>query len=121
MATVSWFLGAVVAAAVVLVARFIFILIRDQEGIGMGDVKLMAMLGGWFGMKRSLLAFAIGVVTCAIFCAADAQSAVRPCRSKGMGKDEAAVRNIYLHGRGRECILGSAHHVGILAINCLPA
>jgi len=67
MATVSWFLGAVVAAAVVLAARFIFIVIRDQEGIGMGDVKLMAMLGGWFGIKRSLLAFAIGVVTCAVY------------------------------------------------------
>ena len=53
-----WFLGAVVAAAVDP-GRFALSssLIRDQEGIGMGDVKLMAMLGGWLGIKRRCIAF----------------------------------------------------------------
>jgi leader peptidase (prepilin peptidase) / N-methyltransferase len=40
---------------------------RDQEGIGMGDVKLMAMLGGWMGMKIGLLDFGIGVIAAAVF------------------------------------------------------
>jgi len=66
-AVAIWFLGAVVAAAVVLAIRFVFRLIRGQEGIGMGDVKLMAMLGGWLGIKPSLIAFGIGVITCALY------------------------------------------------------
>ena len=67
MAGVTWFLGAVIAAAVVLAVRWIFIMIRGQEGIGMGDAKLMALLGGWLGIKPSLIAFGIGVITCAVY------------------------------------------------------
>ena len=38
-------------------------MIRDQEGIGFGDVKLMAMLGGWFcAIRLWLLALGIGIV-----------------------------------------------------------
>lgn len=66
-AAASWFLGAVVAASAVLLIRWLYIMLRGQEGIGMGDVKLMAMLGGWLGMRLALVAFGIGVVTCAIY------------------------------------------------------
>jgi len=57
-----WFLGAVIAAGVLLVIRFIYHWVRGQEGIGMGDVKLMAMLGGWFGAQCALLSFGIAVI-----------------------------------------------------------
>ena len=33
----------------------------------MGDAKLMAMLGGWLGIKPALIAFGIGVIACAVF------------------------------------------------------
>ena len=58
-----WFRGAALAAGVVLVIRWLYQMIRDQEGIGMGDVKLMAMLGGWLGIKCALLSLALGAVT----------------------------------------------------------
>ena len=61
-----WFLGAVISAGVILVIRFVYHWFRGQEGIGMGDVLLMGMLGGWFGIQRALLSFAIGVVVGAI-------------------------------------------------------
>ena len=62
-AAVDWFVGAVFAAGVVLVVRWLYQMIRDQEGIGFGDVKLMAMLGGWFGAIRMwLLALGLGIV-----------------------------------------------------------
>ena len=57
-----WFLGAVASAGVLLVIRWIYQMIRDQEGIGLGDVKLMAMLGGWVGFKAAMLSFAIAVL-----------------------------------------------------------
>ena len=61
-----WFVGAVFAAGVLLVIRWIYQMIRGQEGIGFGDVKLMAMLGGWIGLKGAMLSFAIAVVLGAI-------------------------------------------------------
>lgn len=61
----TWFLSAVFSAAVVLIIRWVYIMIRGQEGLGLGDVKLLAMIGGWVGFKSAMLAFGIGVLTCA--------------------------------------------------------
>jgi leader peptidase (prepilin peptidase)/N-methyltransferase len=62
-AGVDWFIGAVFAAGSVMVIRWVYQMIRDEEGIGLGDVKLMAMLGGWFcAIRLWLLALAIGIV-----------------------------------------------------------
>jgi leader peptidase (prepilin peptidase)/N-methyltransferase len=62
-AAVNWFVGTVFAAGVVLAIRWLYQMIRDQEGIGFGDVKLMAMLGGWFcAIRLWLLALGIGIV-----------------------------------------------------------
>src|SRR5208283_1578920 len=62
-AAIDWFIGAVFAAGVVLVIRWVYQMIRDQEGIGFGDVKLMAMLGGWFcAIRLWLLSLGLGVV-----------------------------------------------------------
>ena len=62
-----WFIGAVLAAGVVLAIGWVYRKIRHQEGIGFGDVKLMAMLGGWIGFKGAMLAFGLGVVAGAAF------------------------------------------------------
>lgn len=55
-------LAAIIAAGIVLVIRWAYWLVRRKEGIGLGDAKLMAMLGAWLGFSGALLAFVIGVV-----------------------------------------------------------
>lgn len=60
-------IAAAVAAALILLIRWTYWLIRRREGIGLGDAKLMAMLGAWLGLSGALLSFAIGVSLGAIF------------------------------------------------------
>lgn len=62
-----WFIGAVACAGGIVVIRWIYIVIRGQEGIGMGDVKLVAMIGGWLGVRSTVLAFGIAVIVGALF------------------------------------------------------
>jgi len=55
-----------IAGGLVLLIRWLYWLIRRREGIGLGDAKLMAMLGAWLGLKGALLAFGLGVVLGAV-------------------------------------------------------
>jgi leader peptidase (prepilin peptidase)/N-methyltransferase len=50
------------AAALILLIRWLYWLFRRREGIGLGDAKLMALLGAWLGLPGALLAFVLGVV-----------------------------------------------------------
>jgi leader peptidase (prepilin peptidase)/N-methyltransferase len=59
--------SAALAALLILAIRWTYWLVRRREGIGLGDAKLMAMLGAWLGLPGALLSFAIGVVFGAIF------------------------------------------------------
>jgi leader peptidase (prepilin peptidase)/N-methyltransferase len=59
-------LAIVFAAALILLIRAIYWLIRRREGIGLGDAKLMAMLAAWLGFSRAILAFGLGVVLGAV-------------------------------------------------------
>lgn len=60
-------LGIVVAAGLVLLIRWVYWLVRRQEGMGLGDAKLMAMLAAWLGLPGALLSFGIGVVLGALY------------------------------------------------------
>jgi len=62
-----WFIGAVASAGGILVIRWVYMMVRGQEGIGMGDVKLLAMIGGWLGVRCAVLAFGIAVILGALF------------------------------------------------------
>ena len=55
-------LAVLVAAALVLLIRWLYWLVRRKEGMGLGDAKLMAMLAAWLGLPGALLAFFIGIV-----------------------------------------------------------
>ena len=50
------------AAALILLIRWIYKLVRKREGMGLGDAKLMAMLAAWLGLPGALLAFGLGAV-----------------------------------------------------------
>jgi len=65
-AAVSLFGGILAAAALILLIRWLYKLIRHREGIGLGDAKLMALLAAWLGLPGALLAFALGAVIGAI-------------------------------------------------------
>lgn len=56
------FLTILIAAGLILLIRWIYWLVRRREGIGLGDAKLMAMLGAWLGLSGALLSFVIGVL-----------------------------------------------------------
>jgi leader peptidase (prepilin peptidase) / N-methyltransferase len=67
MDAVYWLAGVVASAMLILLIRWTYWLIRRREGIGLGDAKLMAMLGAWLGLSGALLSFGIGVVLGAVF------------------------------------------------------
>jgi leader peptidase (prepilin peptidase)/N-methyltransferase len=50
------------AAALVLLIRWLYKLVRHREGMGLGDAKLMALLAAWLGLPGALLAFALGAI-----------------------------------------------------------
>jgi len=66
MALLSSLIAAFLAALLILFIRWLYWLIRRREGIGLGDAKLMALLGAWLGVSGALLAFSIGAVLGAI-------------------------------------------------------
>jgi leader peptidase (prepilin peptidase)/N-methyltransferase len=52
----------VVAGGLILLISGVYWLVRRREGIGLGDAKLMAMLGAWLSLPGALLAFGIAVI-----------------------------------------------------------
>jgi len=53
-------LGALLWAAMLYVVGELFYRVRKLEGLGLGDVKMMAMLGAFFGLKLTLLTLLLG-------------------------------------------------------------
>jgi leader peptidase (prepilin peptidase)/N-methyltransferase len=51
-----------IAAAIILLIRWLYWILRRREGLGLGDAKLMAMLAAWLGLPGALLSLFIGVV-----------------------------------------------------------
>ena len=54
-------------ACVIWLIRWIYLVIRNQEGIGLGDAKLMAMIAAWQGPANALLVFFLAVVGAAFY------------------------------------------------------
>jgi leader peptidase (prepilin peptidase)/N-methyltransferase len=49
------------SAALILVIRLAYWLVRRKEGMGLGDAKLMAMLGAWLGLIGALECFVLAI------------------------------------------------------------
>ena len=55
-------LAIIVSASLLLLIRWLYWIFRRREGMGMGDVKLIALLAAWLGLPATLLAFFIGTL-----------------------------------------------------------
>jgi len=60
----SWerLLEVAAAAAFLLLIRWLYWLFRRRQGLGLGDVKLMAMIAAWLGLRSAVLALVIAVL-----------------------------------------------------------
>ena len=54
-------------AALLLAIRKTYQLLRHREGLGLGDVKLLAMIAAFLGFRSALLALFLGVVAAALY------------------------------------------------------
>jgi leader peptidase (prepilin peptidase) / N-methyltransferase len=55
------------AALILLVVRWLYKALRKRDGMGLGDVKLLAMIAAFLGFGESLLALFVGVVAASVF------------------------------------------------------
>jgi leader peptidase (prepilin peptidase)/N-methyltransferase len=55
-----------VAAGLLLLIRWLYWVFRRREGMGLGDVKLIAMIAAWLGLQLTLVAFFIGALLGAV-------------------------------------------------------
>jgi leader peptidase (prepilin peptidase)/N-methyltransferase len=60
-------LAAAAAAAVLLLIAGAYWLVRRRMGMGMGDVKLVAMLAAWLGLQETGLVLFLAVVVGALY------------------------------------------------------
>lgn len=58
---------ALAGAALIVLIRWVYWLIRGQEGMGLGDAKLLAMIGAWFGPAETFLVFFLAVIAGAVY------------------------------------------------------
>jgi leader peptidase (prepilin peptidase)/N-methyltransferase len=67
LSVINSLLGAFFGAAFILGVALLYEAARDVEGMGMGDVKFMGMIGAYLGVKLSLLVLLLGSMIGSLF------------------------------------------------------
>ena len=67
LSVVNSLAGAVFGAAFILGVAYLYRALRGVEGMGMGDSKLMAMIGAFLGIKLTLLVLLLATLTGSLF------------------------------------------------------
>jgi leader peptidase (prepilin peptidase)/N-methyltransferase len=99
------------AALILLLVRWIYKALRKQDGMGLGDVKLLAMIAAFLGFGESLLALFAGVV------AASAYGLFLVARKKAGGKTKLPFGSFLAAGGLFAALFGPglvAWYVGLL-------
>jgi len=60
-------LGIAVTAGLLLLIRFLYQQLRHREGLGLGDIKLVAMITAFLGFWLAAFAVFLGFILCAIY------------------------------------------------------
>ncbi len=60
-------LAGILAALFLLLIRWLYSLVRHREGLGMGDIKLIAMIATWIGPAPTILTLLLGALAAAFF------------------------------------------------------
>lgn len=62
--------GSILGAGLLLALYGAWFLLRRTEGLGLGDVKMMAMIGAWTGWPLVLVAFFVGAILASVMAVA---------------------------------------------------
>ncbi len=54
-------LGAAVSALMLWLLRWTYEKVRHREGLGLGDVKMVAMMGAFLGLQGAILTIMVGI------------------------------------------------------------
>lgn len=84
----SSLLDASVATAFLLLIFGAYWLVRRRQGLGMGDIKLMALLAAWLGLPRTALTFTMAAFFGAVYGVA---ILVRPASKKKASPGTLAI------------------------------
>ena len=58
----GWLVGVAASALLLLLIRWVYQAVRHREGLGLGDVKLLAMMAAFLGFWPAILALFVGVL-----------------------------------------------------------
>jgi len=90
------------AALLLLIIRWTYKAIRHREGMGLGDVKLLAMIAAFLGFWPSILALFIGVIAASLY------SAVLLIRGKAGAASKLAFGSFLCVGGLVSALFGNA-------------